>query len=171
MELLRGTAAHVFATNRVSGSGSANSVSISTTFITTFSIGDRQVRITANDPPVVNTGDHMVVTGEENRSGVLEALCYVNVTRGAQYSESNPLLWKIGAWLAFLFAAFVVGLAALFVGLSVMEAKMKADDARFIAMLTVFALVTYFAGRWMMRRGRRLSRAIKMILDASTRRA
>jgi hypothetical protein len=171
MELLRGPAAHVSTNNRVTGSGTANSVSISTTFITTFSIGDRQVRITASDPAVVNLGDYMVVSGEEDRSGVLEGICYVNVTRGAQYTESNPLFWKIGAVIAFLMAAFLACLDLLLVGISVLEAKLGSDMAQTIAILTTTALALYFAGRWLMRRGQKLSRAVRMIQDASTRRA
>jgi len=90
--------------------------------------------------------------------------------RGAQYNEGNPLFWKVGAVIAFLLATFEAGLDLPFMGLSVLERRLQTDEAQLNAMLTILDLPLYFAGRWMMRLEQRLSRAIKMILDASKRR-
>lgn len=170
MELLRGPAAHVSAMNRVASSGSGQSLSVSTTFITTFSIGERQVRIIADDPPVVNTGDQMVVTGELDRSGVVEAICYVNVTRGAGHAQEGPLLWKTGGFVVLAMGGMGVGIALFYLGACLLVGKLAHDDALLIAMLVAFGLPFYFVGRWMMRKGQRIALAIRMIHEASTRR-
>lgn len=167
MELLRGPAAQVIAANRVTGSGSGSSMSVSTEFITTFAIGERQVRIKGDVPPVVNAGDEMVVAGEQDRSGVVDALCYVNVTRGTGAAEEGPWLWRLGAIVFLIFAGLMTLLMVLFLGLSLLAGKMSSDDAVLICLFAGCALPPYFAGRWMMRRGQRVSRALKLIREAS----
>ena len=169
MELLRGPAAHVSAMNRVASSGSGQSLSVSTTFITTFSIGERQVRISGDDPPVVNAGDQMVVTGELDRSGVVEAICYVNVTRGAGHAQEGPLLWKIGGLVVLAMGIMGIGVALFYLGACLLVGKLASDEALLITLLVAFSLTFYFVGRWMMRKGRRIARAIRMIHEASTR--
>lgn len=151
MELLRGPAANVSAMNRVASSGSGQSLSVSTTFITTFSIGQRQVRIIGDDPPVVNAGDQMVVTGEMDRTGVVEAICYVNVTRGAGHSQEGPLLWRAGGFVVLAMGVMGVGIALLYLGTCLLVDKLAPDDALLIAILTALGLPFYFVGRWMMR--------------------
>lgn len=169
MELLRGPAADVSATNRVASSGTGQSLSVSTTFITTFSIGGRPVRISGDDPPVVNVGDQMVVVGEANQSGVVEAICYVNVTRGAGNAESGSLFWNIGGIVSLVLAALGIGVMLFYLGACLLVGKLASDDAMLIALLTGFSLPFYFVGRWMMRRGQRISRAIRMIHEESRR--
>ena len=171
MELLRGPAAHVSAMNRVESSGAGQSLSVSTTFVTTFSIGERQVRITRDDPPVVNTGDQMVVTGEVDRSGVVEAICYINVTRGAGHAKEGPLLWKTGGFVALAMGVIGVGIAFLYLSGCLLVGKLAHDDALLIATLVAFSLPFYFVGRWMMRKGQRIAQAIRMIHEASMHRA
>ena len=170
MELLRGPAAHVSATNRVTSSGTGNSLSVSTTFITSFSIGDRQIRIFGDEPPVVNAGDHMVVAGEQDRSGVVEAICYVNATRGAGSSKEGPHLWRLGGFVALLMAIMSIGSMLFYLGLCLHSGRMTPQDALLLVMLTGFGLPLYFVGRWMKRKGQRIAQAIRMIHEASSRR-
>ena len=113
----------------------------------------------------------MVVAGELDRSGVVEAICYVNVTRGAGHAQEGPLLWKTGGFVILAMGIMGVGIALFYLVACLLVGKLAPDDALLVVILVAFGLPFYFVGRWMMRKGQRIARAIRMIHEASTRRS
>lgn len=82
MEVILEIAQHVSATNRVHSSGSGSSLSVFTTFLCSFAVDGRQVKLSGREPPIVHAGDDAVLVGEADGSGEVLGICYVNVTRG-----------------------------------------------------------------------------------------
>lgn len=162
MELIRGAASDIYATNRVSSTGSGETLSVYTRFVATFSLSGRQVQIVGRQPPVVHAGDDVVVVGESDRTGIVRSICYVNVTRGVGNAEQGPYLWLLGGVLALLLSA-----VCLLSGLLNLVLSSDADGALLVIAAALPGLAFFPAGTWMLRRGRRIGRAIRMIHDAS----
>ncbi|PPE72738.1 hypothetical protein C3942_16955 [Solimonas fluminis] len=166
MELLRGKALDVHATSRVSSSGSGDSLAVFTRFIAVFSLSGRQVQIVGRQPPVVYAGDDVVLVGEPDRTGIMRAICYINVTRGVGNVDQGPFLWILGGVLALVLSG--IGLLSNLLVLLLSSPEEIARSGTLVALATVLpTLGIFLAGSWMLRRGRRIARAIRMIRDAS----
>lgn len=168
MELIRGAANHVAANSRVSSTGSGSSLSVYTSFICSFSVAGRQVRLSDRQPPVVNQGDDIVVVGEADNSGVVIGICYINVTHGVGSTKQGPWLWKIGGTLAVLICGPFLAFQMFALAFGLYPAQGRGDDVLILLASILPSLGLLMAGMWMLGRGRRISRALRMIHDAST---
>lgn len=167
MELIRGRAALVSATNSVSSSGSGNSLSVYTTHLVSFSLSGREVRIDADDPPVIREGDDVVVVGEVDATGVVRPIAHINVTRGVGNSSGGPFLWMAGAVLLLSLAAVFLGGAVVIGAILGYHNALDSETLGYLLISVIASIPFTWGGRWLWRRGMRVSTALKMIRAAS----
>lgn len=93
MDGLRGRAEQIRVTSStwVQGGGTNGNSSVSggTDHICTFQIGLKTIRITSPAPPVIESGDEVVVIGKSAGDGIFHANYYSNLSRGVQHSRGS----------------------------------------------------------------------------------
>lgn len=170
MELLRAKAGHVASFNALGSDVTDNVFDVYNRRQCTFSLGDREVSISARKPPVVRNGDDVVVVGERDRTGVLRAFAYVNVTRGVGDVMRPSSPWKTYGVLLVLMGIMGLVSLALTMLANIGESENLVGRPLWVAMAGVMLVIIAF-GVLLFRRGNRYALAIRMVREASEKAA